>query len=214
MSGVIKDAVLKGREGRAWLQANTPVPRSVVLPSLKTGPWVWLLGRRERSILCADGVGLPPLVYVALHIDILTCTRYTTTGKFVMLGHDKVGRSICYYRVRLGLLACHSIRIKSEPTLPPPPFIITLTTNHPPPSPHIYTQVKLHDPKAFQPEETLRAVIYNYQTMLAEARPDTDELCVIIDRTDAKSSNMVRGGGGGIFATHHRRPTVTVFPHI
>lgn len=63
--------------------------------------------------------------------------------------------------------------------------------------------MKLHDPKAFQPEETLRAVIYSYQTMLAEAKPDTDELCVIIDRTDAKSSNMVRVGGflwvGGVW---------------
>lgn len=103
---MIKDAVLKGREGRAWLQANTPVPRSVVLPSLKTGRWVggFWFGGKGRS--CADGVGLPPLVYVALHI-------YTyLTGKFVMLGHDKVGRSICYYRVRQHL-QCNPYIIKS-----------------------------------------------------------------------------------------------------
>jgi hypothetical protein len=36
-TGIIKDAVLKGREGRAWLKANTPIPRSTVLPTLKTG---------------------------------------------------------------------------------------------------------------------------------------------------------------------------------
>lgn len=56
-------------------------------------------------------------------------------------------------------------------------------------------QVKLHDPKAFSPEETLKTVVYLYQKQLAEQKPDSDELCVIIDRTDAKSSNMVRARG-------------------
>lgn len=42
ITGIIKDAVFKGRDGRAWLKTNTPVPRSLVLPTLKTGAWVGL----------------------------------------------------------------------------------------------------------------------------------------------------------------------------
>lgn len=57
--------------------------------------------------------------------------------------------------------------------------------------------MKLHDPKAFTPEESLKTVIYLYQQLLAETPPETDELCVVIDRTDAKSSNMVRSRGYG-----------------
>jgi len=64
-----------------------------------------------------------------------------------------------------------------------------------PPSP---LQVKLHDPRAFTPEESLKAVVYLYQTLLAETNPETDEMCVIIDRTDAKSSNMVSGRTGRV----------------
>lgn len=74
--------------------------------------------------------------------------RSLKTGKFVWIGHDKVGRAVCYYRV------------------------------------------KLHNPKAFTPEETLRHVIYEYEEMMARDKPQTDEVCVVIDRTDAKSSNM------------------------
>jgi hypothetical protein len=55
-------------------------------------------------------------------------------------------------------------------------------------------QVKLHDPKVFSPEESLKTVVHLYQQLLSGPnKPDTDELCVVIDRTDAKSSNMVSG---------------------
>ena len=71
------------------------------------------------------------------------------TGKFVFHGHDRVGRPVVYYRV------------------------------------------KLHQPKNFTPEQTLRHVIYEYEYLLAHGGATvTDEICVVIDRSDAKTSNM------------------------
>jgi len=105
-NGNIKDAVLNGEKGREWKKANLPISRSEVMPTLKT-------------------------------------------GKFVFAGYDKVGRAVCYYRV------------------------------------------KLHDPKKFTALESVRAVVYNYEQMLAEGKlRGAGEICVVVDRTDAKSSNM------------------------
>jgi hypothetical protein len=104
--------VLNGEKGRAWKKANLPILRAEVMPTLKT-------------------------------------------GKFVFAGYDKVGRAICYYRV------------------------------------------KLHDPKKFTALESVRAVVYNYEQMLAQGKlRGAGEICVVIDRTDAKSSNMDIEVGG------------------
>ena len=105
-NGNIKDAVLNGEKGRAWKKANLLISCAEVMPTLKT-------------------------------------------GKFVFAGYDKVGRAICYYRV------------------------------------------KLHDPKKFTALESVKAVVYNYEQMLAAGKlRGAGEICVVIDRTDAKSSNM------------------------
>ena len=98
--------MLNGEKGREWKEANLPISRAEVMPTLKT-------------------------------------------GKFVFAGYDKVGRAICYYRV------------------------------------------KLHDPKNFTALESVRAVVYNYEQMLAEGKlRGAGEICVVVDRTGAKSSNM------------------------
>ena len=98
--------MLNGEKGREWKKANLPISRAEVMPTLKT-------------------------------------------GKFVFAGYDKVGRAVCYYRV------------------------------------------KLHDPKKFTALESVRAVVYNYEQILAEGKlRGAGEICVVVDRTDAKSSNM------------------------
>jgi len=105
-NGNVKDAVLNGEKGRAWRKENLPIPRAEVLPTLKT-------------------------------------------GKFVFAGYDKVGRAICYYRV------------------------------------------KFHNPRQFAPLQSVKAVVYLYEEMRAEGRlRGAEEICVVVDRTDAKSANM------------------------
>lgn len=61
--------------------------------------------------------------------------------------------------------------------------------------PVCYYRTRLHDPRVFTPEETVRAVVYLYEELQALARRPgfagvKDEVCVVVDRTDGKPSNF------------------------
>ncbi len=154
-NGNIKDAVLNGEKGRAWKKATLPIPRAEVLATLKTGKFVSIVPSVQSTHPHTQSCTRSPSI---LPISPTHSPTYPNSKK-VWAGYDKVGRAICYYRV------------------------------------------KLHDPKKFQPLDSVKAVVYLYEEVMAQGKlKGAQEICVVIDRTDAKASNMdieVRKDVGG-----------------